>query len=54
MARDDKKKLKKETVFEKIKRLKKEWPFPYDQIIGQYANDKKFRKNKKKKYSPNL
>ena len=54
MEENKTKKVKRETVFEKIARLKKEYPFPYDQIIGQYENDKKFRKNKKKKYTPNL
>tara|TARA_Y100001963_G_scaffold159336_1_gene262614 strand:+ start:1433 stop:1597 length:165 start_codon:yes stop_codon:yes gene_type:complete len=54
MARDNRKKVKKETVFEKITRLKKEYPFPYDQIIGQYQNDNMFKKVKKKKYNPNL
>tara|TARA_Y100000593_G_scaffold55168_1_gene103135 strand:- start:17685 stop:17849 length:165 start_codon:yes stop_codon:yes gene_type:complete len=54
MAENKTKKIKRETVFEKITRLKKEYPFPYDQIIGQYENDKMFRKVKKRKYNPNL
>ena len=54
MAENKTKKIRRETVFEKIARLKKEYPFPYDQIIGQYENDKRFRKNKKRKNSPNL
>ena len=54
MEENKTKKVKRETVFEKIARLKKEYPFPYDQLIGQYENDKRFRENKKKKYTPNL
>ena len=54
MAENKTKKVKRETVFEKIARLKKEYPFPYDQIIGQYQNDNMLKKVKKKKYDPNL
>ena len=57
MAENKTKKVKRETVFEKIARLKKEYPFPYDQIIGQeYLEKNKYSKKQreKRKYNSNL